>query len=202
MSQLIKGNQIAQNEWTRVIPPTFGDEPVRKQAGKVVMFKLHDEETFTQKQIDATEIPETGKILLPLTVWLAKKESLATRMAAGEIGIVLQTHEPIEKLVEAFDDLNSLPVIAVYVQIFADGRNFTLGNLLRTRYGFKNELRAVGDIMRDQLYFLKRSGFDSYLIKEGRNAEEAIASLNDFTQPYQGASDDVPVWRRVNRSQV
>ncbi|MCH9798504.1 MAG: DUF934 domain-containing protein [Betaproteobacteria bacterium] len=202
MSQLIKGNQIAQNEWTRVIPPTFGDEPVRKQAGKVVMFKLHDEETFTQKQIDATEIPATGKILLPLTVWLAKKESLATRMAAGEIGIVLQTHEPIEKLVEAFDDLNSLPVIAVYVQIFADGRNFTLGNLLRTRYGFKNELRAVGDIMRDQLYFLKRSGFDSYLIKEGRNAEEAIASLNDFTQPYQGASDDVPVWRRVNRSQV
>ena len=202
MSQLIKGNQIAQNEWTRVIPPTFGDEPVRKQAGKVVMFKLHDEETFAQKQIDATEIPATGKILLPLTVWLAKKESLATRMAAGEIGIVLQTHEPIEKLVEAFDDLNSLPVIAVYVQIFADGRNFTLGNLLRTRYGFKNELRAVGDIMRDQLYFLKRSGFDSYLIKEGRNAEEAIASLNDFTQPYQGASDDVPVWRRVNRSQV
>ena len=202
MSQLIKGNQIAQNEWTRVIPPTFGDEPVRKQAGKVVMFKLHDEETFTQKQIDATEIPATGKILLPLTVWLAKKESLATRMAAGEIGIVLQTHEPIEKLVEAFDDLNSLPVIAVYVQIFADGRNFTLGNLLRTRYGFKNELRAVGDIMRDQLYFLKRSGFDSYLIKEGRNAEEAIASLNDFTQPYQGASDDVPVWRRVNRSQA
>ena len=202
MSQLIKGNQIAQNEWTRVIPPTFGDEPVRKQAGKVVMFKLHDEETFTQKQIDATEIPATGKILLPLTVWLAKKESFATRMAAGEIGIVLQTHEPIEKLVEAFDDLNSLPVIAVYVQIFADGRNFTLGNLLRTRYGFKNELRAVGDIMRDQLYFLKRSGFDSYLIKEGRNAEEAIASLNDFTQPYQGASDDVPVWRRVNRSQV
>lgn len=202
MSQLIKGNQIAQDEWTRVIPPTFGDEPVRKQAGKVVMFKLHDEETFTQKQIDATEIPATGKILLPLTVWLAKKESLAARLAAGEIGIVLQTHEPIEKLVEAFDDLNSLPVIAVYVQIFADGRNFTLGNLLRTRYGFKNELRAVGDIMRDQLYFLKRSGFDSYLIKEDRNAEEAIASLNDFTQPYQGATDDVPVWRRVNRSQV
>ncbi len=199
MSQLIKGNQIIQDEWTRVIPPTFGDEPVRKQAGKVVMFKLHDEETFTQKQIDATEIPATGKILLPLTVWLAKKESLAARLAAGEIGIVLQTHEPIEKLVEAFDDLNCLPVIAVYVQIFADGRNFTLGNLLRTRYGFNNELRAVGDIMRDQLYFLKRSGFDSYLIKEGRNAEEAIASLDDFKQPYQGATDDVPVWRRVTR---
>jgi uncharacterized protein (DUF934 family) len=199
MSQLIIGDKIAQDEWTRVLPPVYGDEPVRKQAGKVVMFKLHGEDTFTQKQVDGTEIPASGKILLPLPIWLANKEALASRMAAGEIGIVLQTHEPIEALAEAFNDLNSLPVIAVYVQIFADGRNFTLGNLLRTRYGFKNELRAVGDIMRDQLYFLKRSGFNSYQIKEGRNAQEAIASLNDFTQPYQGATDDVPVWRRVSR---
>ena len=129
----------------------------------------------------------------------SKKEHLVARLAAGDIGIVLQTHEPIESLVAAFDDLNSLPIIAIDVPIFADGRNFTLGNLLRTRYGFKNELRAIGDIMRDQLFFLKRSGFDSYLIKEGRNAEEAIASLNDFTQPYQGAVDDVPVWRRLSR---
>ncbi len=202
MSQLIKNNSIVTDEWVRVIPPKFGDEPVRKQAGKVVMFKLYGEETFTQKQIDATAIPESGKVLIPLTVWLAKKSELITRMEAGEIGIILQTHEPIESLVNAFDDLNQIPVIAIYVEIFADGRNFTLGNLLRTRYGFKNELRAIGDVMRDQLYFLKRSGFDSYEIKEGRNAEEAIASLNDFTQPYQGAVNDVPVWRRIDRSQL
>jgi len=199
MSQLIKGNQIAQDEWTRVIPPVYGDEPVRKQAGKVVMFKLHGEDTFTQRQLDGTEIPASGKVLLPLPVWLKHQDALQDRLAAGEIGIVYQTHEPIENLVEAFDDINVLPVIAVYVEKFADGRNFTLGNLLRTRYGFKNELRAVGDIMRDQIYFLKRSGFDSYEIKAGRNAEEAIASLDDFTQPYQGATDDVPVWRRVTR---
>lgn len=202
MSQLIKGNQIVQDEWTRVIPPTFGDEPVRKQAGKVVMFKLHGEETFTQRQIEATQIPATGKVLIPFTIWHANKEALQTRMAAGEVGIVLQTHEPIESLVEAFNDLNSLPIIAIFVEKFADGRNFTLGNLLRTRYDFKHELRAIGDIMRDQLYFLKRSGFDSFLIKEGRNAEEAIASLSDFTQPYQGAVNDVPVWRRLDRSQL
>jgi len=202
MSQLIKGNAIANDEWTRIIPPVYGDEPVRKQAGKVVMFKLHAEDTFTQKQIDGTAIPATGKILLPLAVWLAKKESLSSRMAAGDVGIVLQTHESIENLVGVFGDLNSLPVIAIYVEKFADGRNFTLGNLLRTRYGFKNELRAVGDIMRDQLFFLKRSGFDSYEIKSDRNAQEAIASLNDFTQPYQGGVNDVPVWRRLNRRQV
>ncbi len=200
MSQLIKGNAIVADEWTRVIPPTFGDEVVRKQAGKVVLFKLYDEETFSQKQIDATEIPATGKVLLPLTIWLAKQEQLSTRMAAGEIGIVLATHEPIESLVTAFTDINSLPLIAIFVERFADGRNFTLGNLLRTRYGFKNELRAIGDVLRDQLYFLKRSGFNSYLIRADRNAQEALASLNDFSEPYQGAVDVAnPVWRRVNR---
>jgi uncharacterized protein (DUF934 family) len=199
MSQLIKDNTIVANEWTRVIPPTFGDEVVRKQAGKVVLFKLHGEETFTQKQIDAVEIPASGKVLLPLTVWQAHKASLADRLAQGEVGIVLQTHEPIESLVEAFEDINSLPLIAVFVERFADGRNFTLGNLLRTRYGYKNELRAIGDVLRDQLFFLKRSGFNSYEIRADRNAQEAIASLNDFTQPYQAAVDDVPVWRRVQR---
>lgn len=203
MSQLIKNNSIVADEWTRVIPPTFGDEVVRKQAGKVVLFKLTGEETFTAKQIAATEIPATGKVLLPLSVWLANQEALAARMAAGEIGIVLATHEPIESLMEAFPDINALPLIAIFVERFADGRNFTLGNLLRTRYGFKNELRAVGDVLRDQLFFLKRSGYNSYLIRADRSAEEALASLNDFSQPYQGAVDDtLPVWRRLNRSQV
>jgi uncharacterized protein (DUF934 family) len=203
MSQLIKDNAIVDDEWVRVIPPVLGDEVVRKQAGKVVLFKLYGEETFTQKQIEATEIPATGKVLLPLTIWLANKDSLAARMTAGEVGIVLATHEPIESLVGAFDDINCLPVIAIFVERFADGRIFTLGNLLRTRYGFKNELRAVGDVLRDQLFFLKRSGFNSYLIRADRNVQEALASLKDFSQPYQGAVDEaLPIWRRVNRSQI
>jgi uncharacterized protein (DUF934 family) len=201
MSQLIIGNAIAQDTWMRVVPPILGDEPVRKQAGKVVLFKLHGEESYTDKQIAATQIPATGKVILPLAIWLAHKDQLGARLAAGEIGIQLATHEPIESLIAAFPDVNHLPLIAVFVERFADGRNFTLGNLLRTRYGFKGELRAVGDVLRDQLYFLKRSGFNSYEIRADRNAEEAIASLNDFTEPYQGAVDEpLPAWRRVSRA--
>ena len=203
MSNLIKDNATVADEWTRVIPPTFGDEVVRKQAGKVVLFKLTGEETFTAKQIAATEIPATGKVLLPLSIWLANKDTLASRMATGEVGIVLATHEPIESLVAAFDNINSLPIIAVFVERFPDGRIFTIGNLLRTRYDFKNELRAIGDVLRDQLFFLKRSGFNSYLIRADRNAEEARASLKDFSQPYQGAVDEaLPIWRRLERSQL
>ncbi len=201
MSQLIIENAIAKDEWTRVIPPVFGDEPVRKQAGKVVIFKLHNEETFTQKQIEATEIPATGKVLLPLALWLANKAALTHRLHANEIAILLTTHEPIESLIEAFPNINDLPMIAIYVERFPDGRNFTLSHLLRTRYHFTNELRAVGDVLRDQLYFLKRAGFNSYEIRADRNAQEAVASLNDFSEPYQGAADDAnPVWRRINRA--
>lgn len=200
MNQLIKDNAIAVDEWTRVVPPILGDEVVRKQAGKVVMFKLHGEESFTQKQINAAEIPTAGKVLLPLAIWQANKDALTDRMIAGEVGILLATHEPIESLAEAFEDINTLPMIAIFVERFSDGRIFTLGNWLRSRYGFKNELRAVGDVLRDQLFFLKRSGFNSYLIREDRNAEEALKSLKDFSEPYQGAVDETqPVWRRLSR---
>ncbi len=69
MSQLIIENAIAADAWTRVIPPLLGDEPVRKQAGKVVMFKLFEEQTFTDRQVAATEIPATGNVLVPLTIY-------------------------------------------------------------------------------------------------------------------------------------
>lgn len=201
MSNLIKDNAVVADEWTRVTPPSLGEEVVKKQAGKVVLFKLTGEPTYSPEQIAATTIPTTGKILLPLTVWQANVEPLASRMAAGEIGILIATHEPLEALAAAFSDINELPLIAVFVERFPDGRIFTIGNLLRTRYGFKNELRAVGDVLRDQLFFLKRSGFNSYLIRADRSAEDALASLKDFTQPYQGAVDEaLPVWRRVNRT--
>lgn len=205
MSQLIKLGasgqaSIVADEWTRVVPPAAGEESVRKQAGKVVLFKLTGEQTFTPDQIANTQIPAIGKILVPLAIWQARQSELQSRLAAGELGIVLATNETAETLQAAFPDLNSLPLIAIFVERFADGRIFTLGNWLRTRFGYKNELRAVGDVLRDQLFFHKRAGFDSFVIRADRSAEDALASLNDFSQPYQGGVNDVPVWRRVSRA--
>ena len=200
MSNLIKDNAIVADEWTRVVPPSLGEEAVRKQAGKVVLFKLTGEETFTAEQIAATQIPATGKILVPFTVWRANQDALASRVAQGEVGLLIATHEAIEDVIAEVKNINAFALVAVYVERFADGRIFTIGNLLRTRYGFKNELRAVGDVLRDQLFFLKRSGFSSYLIRADRNAQEALQSLKDFSEPYQGAVDNTqPAWRRVNR---
>ena len=147
------------------------------------------------------EIFQTGKIILPLSVFISRKNAIASRISAGEVGVWLDTHEILEHLLENQTDLNVLPVIAIHVERFADGRVFSLGTLLRTRYGFKNELRAFGDVLRDQLFFLKRSGFTSFQIRADRSAQDALASLKDFTVPYQGAVDEPrPIFRRYNRT--
>jgi len=203
MSNLIKLNNgvasLVEDDWALVqLPATQVEE--RKQAGKVVLFKLTGEATVTEAQIADTVIPATGKIILPLSVFIARNSEIKDRIAQGEIGVWLATHELLENLTQQQTDLNALPIIAIFVERFADGRIFSLGNLLRTRFGFKNELRAFGDVLRDQLYFLKRSGFTSYLVRADRSAQEAIASLSDFTKPYQGAVDEPrPVFKRYNR---
>lgn len=205
MSNLIKLNQsnsanIVENEWFTVELPASQVE-ARKQAGKVVLFKLTGEKTVTPEQIATTEIPVSGKVIVPLNVFIARKAELQSRIATKEVGVWIDTHEVLADLVELQPDLNTLPIIAVHVERFADGRIFSLGTLLRTRYGYKNELRAIGDVLRDQLFFLKRSGFDSYMIRADRNAEQALASLNDFTAPYQGAVDEAkPAFIRYNRA--
>ncbi len=191
---------IVEDEWTLVNLPASQTEE-RKQAGKVVLFKLTGEQTVTPEQIAGTEIPATGKVIVPLTVFVAKKDALAIRMDTGMQGIWLDTHETLESLISAVGDINKLPIIAIHVERFADGRIFSLGTLLRTRYGYKNELRAFGDVLRDQLFFLKRSGFTSFQIRADRSAEDALASLKDFSQPYQGAVDEPrPVFQRYNRA--
>ncbi len=204
MSNLIqlKGDSasIIEDAWTTVNLPASNAEE-RKQAGKVVLFKLTGENSVTSEQIAGTKIPATGKVIVPLSVFIANNSTLASRMDAGSVGIWLDTHETLESLIETVGDINKLPIIAVHVARFADGRIFSLGTLLRTRYGYKNELRAFGDVLRDQLFFLKRSGFTSFLVRADRSAEDALASLHDFSQPYQGAVDEPqPVFKRYNRT--
>ena len=190
---------ITEDAWQFVALPASQQE-VRKQAGKVVLFKLTGEQTVTPEQIAGTLIPANGKVMVPLSVFIARKMELQARLDQQEVGVWLDTHESLTDLNQAQADLNALPIIAVHVERFADGRIFSLGTLLRSRYGFKNELRAVGDVLRDQLFFLKRSGFNSFAMRTDRSAAEAIASLNDFSQPYQGAVDETrPAFRRYNR---
>ncbi|MDQ8935506.1 DUF934 domain-containing protein [Acinetobacter rudis] len=83
--------------------------------------------------------------------------------------------------------LAQLDTIFIEFAGFNDGRGYSFAALLR-RQGFQGELRAVGDIFKDVLNYLKRSGFDSFVIKEGKDIEEAAQGLKDFTHPYQAST--------------
>lgn len=198
MAKLIRGNQIAADEWTLVQLPAR-DEPVRKQAGKAVLFRLTGEKAATEEEVAAVGIPG-GKVIVPLSVWLGRRAELESRLATGQLGVWLDSFEEPETLVASVQDINAFAVIAVNFPKFIDGRGYSVGRLLRERFGYRNELRAIGDVLRDQLFFYKRCGFDAYQLREDRDLRDALAGFADFSDPYQGAVDEPsPLFRRVAR---
>jgi uncharacterized protein (DUF934 family) len=93
-------------------------------------------------------------------------------------------------------DAASLPVIAVDFPSFTDGRGYSIARLLRERVGYVGELRAIGDVQRDQLYYLSQVGFDAFAVREDRDLEQALVSLRDFSDGYQGTQARTPWFRR------
>ncbi|HEY8084449.1 MAG TPA: DUF934 domain-containing protein [Methylophilaceae bacterium] len=200
MSKLIMDNAVVADDWVVVSLPVIEGEEVRKQAGKVVIFKLTGEVAATAEQIAGTVIPDNGKVIVPFSIWQARKNELEPRLKAGELGIWLESFELVEDLIADTANVNQFPVIAINFPRFIDGRGYSLATLLRTRYGFRNQLRAIGDVLRDQLFYMHRCGFNAYAIRTDRSAADALASLRDFSEPYQGAVNiPQPVWRRVAR---
>jgi uncharacterized protein (DUF934 family) len=132
-----------------------------------------------------------GKVILPLTAFIAHAELLQRKDVPG---LLLNSDE----LPENFPGkLSALPVIAVNFPAFTDGRGFTIGNLLREQYHYTGELRAYGSFIRDQLYYLKRCGFDSFEFTTNVDLAAAAKSLNDFSNDYQvSANQPLPLFRR------
>ena len=94
--------------------------------------------------------------------------------------------------VDASPEVNDFPLDqldAIFIEFagFNDGRGYSFAALLR-RQGYQGELRATGDIFKDVLNYLKRSGFDTFIVKDGKDIEEAAAGLNDFKHPYQAST--------------
>ena len=143
------------------------------------------------------EAPETvalsdGDIIFPLAVWQARKDEIVSRPT---IGLLLQ---PADRVEVVAGELASFNLIAVNFPKFVDGRGYSTAALLRQRYGYTGELRAVGDVLHDQLFFMRRVGFDSYALKDGKSLDYAIAAgFKPFTEAYQGATDQAqPYFRR------
>ncbi len=105
--------------------------------------------------------------------------------------------EPTEDPRALADRLPRLKLIAVNFPKYGDGRGYSIGRLLRERYGYAGELRAVGMVARDHLQLMARCGFDSFQLREGEDAQEALKALGELSEAYQAsATQPVPLFRR------
>ena len=118
--------------------------------------------------------------------WLlsASREQIQARSAA--LGVSWPNDRPESELAPF---LSHLSLIALEFPVFRDGRAFTQARLLRERQGFKGEIRATGDVLRDQFLFMVRAGFDAFEVKKAADADAFAKAVHEFTLRYQPAAD-------------
>ncbi len=113
------------------------------------------------------------RLLLPLPLWLARREG----RKPTRTGVWLAPNDAVDPLLPWLD---VLPLIAIHFPVFTDGRGYSLARLLRGRHAYAGELRAVGDVLRDQIYFLHRCGFNAFSLRADQPLEEALAAFRDY----------------------
>jgi uncharacterized protein (DUF934 family) len=133
---------------------------------------------------DGAALPDSRGVLVSLSRFLAEKDALLSR--AGEIGVFLASNETASEL-EA--DLDRIALIALEFPVFSDGRAYSTARLLRERMGYKGELRAIGDVLCEQLTFMLRSGFDSFEMESPDACEEFAGVLREVRVVYQPTAD-------------
>ena len=140
----------------------------------------------------------TAQPVLPLKLALADPGALA---ALPRFGLVLAPDDSAEA---AAPLLTRAALVAVEFPAFADGRGYSTAVLLRTRLNWRGDLRAVGDVLYDQLHYLRRVGFTSFAVRADRSAAAALAAFDEFSDAYQASvTPATPAFaRRTPRSIV
>lgn len=141
---------------------------------------------------DTVALP-AGDIIFPLAVWQAQREAILAR--GVPFGLWLDAGEGPEAIAV---DLGHFALIAINYPKFADGRGYSTARLLRSRFGWMGELRAIGDVLHDQLFYMKRCGFDSFALKAGKDIDGALAKgFDTWKESYQAAVDQKqPLFRK------
>ena len=135
------------------------------------------------------DLPRGADLLVPLALWRLRRDDLVRR--TGRVGVWLDAGDDVAAIAP---DLDRFDVVAVNFPRFSDGRGYSIARLLRERHGYRGELRAIGDIGRDQLAFLERSGFDAFALRDGVNAQDALAAFDEVSVVYQPDAR-VRVWQ-------
>ncbi|MDJ0928395.1 MAG: DUF934 domain-containing protein [Gammaproteobacteria bacterium] len=132
----------------------------------------------------ADTIPPDGAVLVSLEQWQDHCHSLQRR--PDPVGVLLESDQHPEIIA---DDLDQIAVVALAFPTFRDGRAYSYARLLRERYGFTGELRAVGDVLLEQLHYMQRCGFDAFQLDGEDPARDFAIAQSDFSVWYQPASD-------------
>lgn len=144
---------------------------------------------ITDKDIEHIDQLPTGDLILPLKVW----QQLHSQLNERNIGVWLDSSESPHAIK---DVCLQLPIIGINFPIFSDGRGYSYAQILRTQYGYTGDLRAIGDVLKDQLFYMDRCGFSSFQMREDQKLDESMPRFNDFTVRYQRAIDkDTPLFR-------
>ncbi|HEX4710015.1 DUF934 domain-containing protein [Phenylobacterium sp.] len=143
------------------------------------------EDPFTAVADDQSIPP--GDVIISLSRFQAEGERLLSESRA--VGVRLESHEEVEALAY---DLPQLAVVALAFPKFGDGRAYSYARLLRERFGFKGEVRAVGDVLREQAGFMVRCGFDAFEPADGSTVEDWEGAVRRFRHVYQRSTDGRP----------
>ncbi len=146
---------------------------------------------------DDEPLPAGEPAIVSLERWQAERESLIKRNAP--LGVSLRSDQPPGEIA---GDLGHFEVIALEFPKFTDGRAYSYARLLRERHGYAGELRAVGNVLRDQFPFMVRCGFDAFEVPDGARIEDWLASRDAISVSYQPAGNDratISVLRQVGR---
>ena len=133
------------------------------------------------------ELPAQGNLIVPLARWVASRDEIMARK--NPAGLRLAPSEAPELI---RDDLVRFALIALEFPVFRDGRPYSHARLLREQYGFRGELRAVGNVLYDQFSFMHRCGFDAYEVQKDADAQRFARALQEFTVRYQADPDGAP----------
>jgi uncharacterized protein (DUF934 family) len=133
---------------------------------------------------DDADIPGDGAILISAARFLADAETLSRR--SGKTGVVWPNNRDLDVLLPHLD---RLAVVALVFPSFRDGRAYSQARLLRERHGYRGELRATGQVLRDQFVFMLRAGFDAFEVKKDADAEAFANTAKRYSVFYQPTGD-------------
>jgi uncharacterized protein (DUF934 family) len=133
---------------------------------------------------DGAELPGDGAVLISAARFLEDPETLLQR--AGKTGVIWPNNRDLDDLVPWLD---RLAAVALVFPTFRDGRAYSQARLLRERYGYEGELRATGQVLRDQFVFMQRAGFDAFEVKKQSDAEAFAATVKRYSVFYQPTGD-------------